>query len=41
MQGESTSLIVLTQDHKRPVLPLIDTLTAMVIKIIQELESNL
>lgn len=40
MAGRIDSLVILTQAHKRPVIPLIDTLAAMVSKTILELEST-
>lgn len=41
MAGHIASLVTLTQAHKQPVIPLIDTLAVMVIKIIRELEPTL
>lgn len=41
MAGRIDSLVTLTQAHIRPVVPLIDTLAAMVVKIIGELEPTL
>ena len=39
--GRIESLVTLTQDRERPVIPLVDTLEAMVIRIIHALESTL
>lgn len=40
--GQINSLVTITpQAHNRPVIPLIDTLSAMVVKIIRELEPTL